>query len=210
MFTGLMRLFLRVCMVVTIMTVVSGVWHIASAGKIYAKAWLAESLLDNAWQKTKAGEQQVRPWPWADTWPVAELIVPRLGVREIILSGDSGRVLAFSPGFNEASALPGTHGKTLFSGHRDTHFTFLKDIKNGDVVEVLTANDRFEYVVSEQQVVDQRNFVLEAAIEAHDEYELNHNSLILVTCFPFDALQPGGNGRYVVVAEEIRPKQTKT
>ena len=31
-----------------------------------AKAWLAQQLLDAAWQRRLAGESDVRPWPSAD------------------------------------------------------------------------------------------------------------------------------------------------
>jgi len=201
-----MRFFLRMLMVVTIITVICGIWNIGSAGKIYAKAWLAETLLEEAWQRTLDGEQDVRPWPWADTWPVAELIVPRLGLRRIVLSGDSGRVLAFSPGYSEASTLPGTHGNTIISGHRDTHFKFLKEIQNGDRIELKTSKDHLVYIVSEQVVVDQRYFSLDAQpdfqVENQPEDQALNSSLILVTCYPFDSMQPGGNGRYLIVAEQ--------
>jgi len=200
MFSRLMRFFLRLFIVVTIITAVCGVWNIGSAGKIYAKAWLAQALLEQAWQKTLNGEQNVRPWPWADTWPVAELIVPRLGVRRIVLSGDSGRVLAFSPGYTEASALPGTYGHTVISGHRDTHFEFLKEIKSGDRIELKTSAGHFIYIVSDQVVVDQRYYWLVAKSDIHPDDQTLSGSLVLVTCYPFDALESGGNARFIVVA----------
>jgi sortase A len=206
MSSRLMRFLLRVLMVVTTITVICGIWNVGSAGKIYAKAWLAESLLEQAWQSTLKGERHVRPWPWADTWPVAELSVPHLGIRRIVLSGDSGRVLAFSPGFTEASALPGTQGNTIISGHRDTHFKFLKDLKKGDRIELKTSEYHLVYIVSEQVVVDQRYFSIDAKsgfqTDGYLEDQAISNSLILVTCYPFDALQPGGNERYIIVAEQ--------
>jgi len=30
-------------------------------------------LLERAWQETLGGETEVRPWQWADTWPIARL-----------------------------------------------------------------------------------------------------------------------------------------
>ena len=29
----------------------------------------------------------MKPWPWADTWPVARLVVPSLGIDQIVLEG---------------------------------------------------------------------------------------------------------------------------
>jgi len=183
---------------------VGGAWQIGSAGKIYIKAWFAQQLLEQAWQRTLAGERHVRPWPWADTWPVVELVVPRLGIRQIVLSGDSGRVLAFAPGHSEASAKPGALGMTVISGHRDTSFSFLKDIQDGDLIELHVPTGAFSYTVSERAVVDQRYFSLDPHINAQSE-ALHGNqayeaSLMLVTCYPFNALQAGGDERFLVLA----------
>jgi len=202
MFSRLRIFFLWLFKVVVIIFVVCGAWNIGSAGKIYAKAWLAQALLEQAWQRTLNGQQNVRPWPWADTWPVAELTIPRLGIRRIVLSGDSGRVLAFSPGYTEASAFPGTHGNTVISGHRDTHFKFLKDIKSGDRVELTTSEGHFVYTVSDQFVVDQRNYGLDAKSDMQSDDQMLSGSLVLVTCYPFEALTPGGNERLLVMAEQ--------
>jgi len=198
----LMRFVRRLFMVVIIITVMCAIWNIGSAGKIYAKAWLAQMLLEQSWQRTLDGQQNVRPWAWADTWPVAELTIPRLGISRIVLSGDSGRVLAFSPGYTEASAFPGTDGNTVISGHRDTHFRFLKDIKHGDRIELKTTEGDFVYTVSDQVVVDQRYFWLKENSDIQPDGQAPSGSLILVTCYPFDALTPGGNARFLVVAEQ--------
>jgi sortase A len=53
-----------------------GMWKIGEGSWIYAKARLAQVLLERAWTRALAGETQVTPWPWADTWPVGRLRVP--------------------------------------------------------------------------------------------------------------------------------------
>ncbi|WP_231882596.1 hypothetical protein, partial [Oleiphilus sp. HI0061] len=55
--------------------------QLGGGAKIAAKAWLSQYLIEQAWSRTLLGEERVRPWPWADTWPVAELSVPSLGVQ---------------------------------------------------------------------------------------------------------------------------------
>jgi len=42
------------------------------------KAWLAQRLLDQAWERTLASGSAEKAWPWADAWPVARLPAPRL------------------------------------------------------------------------------------------------------------------------------------
>src|SRR5512134_469774 len=103
-----------------------GLWQVGQGGWIYAKALLAQHMLQHAWARTLAGEREVRPWPWADTWPVARLRVPVHGIDLIVLDGVSGRTLAFGPGHAGGSAPPGAPGTAIISGHRDTHFRFLQ------------------------------------------------------------------------------------
>src|SRR5262245_861260 len=96
---------------------------------IRAKPRLPSTLLPKAWARTARGEPHARPWPWADTWPVARLRVPAHGVDLIVLSGVSGRTLAFGPGHVPESAAPGTPGTAIVIGHRDTHFRFLEYVR---------------------------------------------------------------------------------
>ena len=46
-------------------------WLFGGAGYIHVKAMLAQTLLRDAWAQTLVDTQPVKPWPWADTWPVA-------------------------------------------------------------------------------------------------------------------------------------------
>ena len=173
---------------------VFGMWQIGEGSWIYAKAGLAQVLLERAWTRTLSGENHVNPWPWADTWPVARLTVPAHGIDLIVLNGAYGRTLAFGPGYAESSAYPGTAGTTILTAHRDTHFRFLKDLKKRDeIVLETTKGERRIYLVRENRVVDSN----------HTAIQLNEraNRLVLVTCYPFDAMVPGGPLRYVVTAE---------
>ncbi|UCE88716.1 MAG: class GN sortase, partial [Pseudomonadota bacterium] len=67
-----------------------GAWQLGHGAWIYAKAVLAQHLLHSAWQHTLAqravsSQPRILPWPWADTWPVARLQVPRLDVDLVVL-----------------------------------------------------------------------------------------------------------------------------
>ena len=110
------------------------------AAWIPLKAELAQHLLERAWLRTLAGEPNAKPWPWADTRAVATLEVPRLGLRVIVLEGSSGRNLAFGPTLVNTTPL-GQSSDRILSGHRDTHFSFLKELKTGDKLRMRTATD---------------------------------------------------------------------
>jgi sortase A len=171
-----------------------GVWQTTHALWIPAKARLAQRLLHRAWARTLAGESEVKPWPWADTWPMARLRVPAHGVDLIVLDGVSGRTLAFGPGHASSSSRPGEPGTAIITAHRDTHFRFLERVKPGDEIFVdLPHRPPSRFSVRETAAVDSRTAVIASAPPAA--------TLALMTCYPFDAVTPGGPLRYVVIAD---------
>jgi len=170
-----------------------GLWQLSEGSWIYAKAGLAQHLLQRAWSRTLAGETNSKPWPWADTWPVARLIVPSQHIDQIVLEGAYGRTLAFGPGRVESAEPIGTPGTTILTGHRDTHFGFLQQLEPNDVIELEAPTGiRQRYRVKETRIADSRNASIDMT---HDQPRL-----VLVTCYPFDAIQAGGPLRYVVIA----------
>ncbi len=93
----------------------------------------------------------------------------------------------------DGTAPPGAPGHSLLSGHRDTHFRFLDKLVPGDEIRVQGADGAWRaYRVRGSQVVDARR----AWMLADD----GAPRLTLVTCYPFDAIVPGGPLRYVVSA----------
>ncbi|MCP4329767.1 MAG: class GN sortase [Alphaproteobacteria bacterium] len=171
----------------------AGLWLVGDGLYIRAKAVLAQHLLAGAWADTLDGAEGVKPWSWADTWPVARLSVPRLGIDHIVLAGGSGRTLAFGPGHVDGTALPGMAGTSIIGGHRDTHFRFLEKVATGDAIEV----ERADGAVRRYSVEDVRIVHKDAArMPAGDGAPV----LVLSTCYPFDAVVPGGPLRYVVTA----------
>jgi sortase A len=176
---------------VFIILIAAAMWQIGLAGWIHAKAAIAQVLLDRAWQITLTEHRQVRPWPWADTWPVAELIVPRLAVADIVLAGDSGESLAFGPGHSFASAMPEKHGTVMISGHRDTHFSYLQSLNIGDRLIIKTKSAIHYYTINKMIIVDSQGFTLDN----------NNDELVLVTCYPFNTTMAGGSERYLVIAQ---------
>jgi sortase A len=169
-----------------------GGWQVGAAGWIHAKAWLAQALLETAWQRTLATGAPAKPWPWADTWPVARLAAPAHGAELIVLAGGNGRTLAFAPGHLDGSPLPGRPGTSVIGGHRDTHFRFLERVRRGDELVVDDDAGVHRFRVTETRIVDSRTARIEPAG--------TRPALALVTCYPFDAIVPGGPLRYVVLA----------
>ena len=179
---------------------VLGSWLIGQGLWIHMKATAAQWLLQHAWVQTLKTQQPTKPWPWADTWPVGRLLVPRLGINQIILAEASGRSLAFGPGLVGHETFPdGKSQSLILSGHRDTHFSFLRDVQPKDTLAWQTVQGMWlAYAVNATAVVDSRT----TRLISHQE-EAN---VLLITCYPFDAILPGGPLRYVVTASPVSPK----
>jgi sortase A len=169
---------------------------IAAGGRaawIWSKAHLAQLLLSSAWRATRAGRSDARPWPWADCVPVAKLDFPTEDASFIVLSGASGRTMAFAPGHVDGTPLPGENGNSAISAHRDTHFALLRRLRTGDPIVVEDRHGRrHQYAVARSGVTDRRDTSILAPAAGPQ--------LTLITCYPFDAIRPGGPLRYFVIA----------
>jgi sortase A len=162
---------------------------------IHAKALVAQVLLQRAFAETIASGHPVKPWSWADTWPVARIEVKRLDASAIALAGSSGQALAFGPGHVELTPDAGERGVAVYSAHRDTHFRFLKDVAIGDEIVITRSDGRvFRYRADGASVV---RFDASGIDPLSGGYEL-----VLSTCWPFDAVTPGPQ-RYVLHATMI-------
>ena len=163
---------------------------------IFAKAQLAQVLLERAFSQSIATGQPVKAWGWTDTWPVARLEIPRLQASAIVLRGGSGEALAFGPALLDETARIGEPGTAVIAAHRDTHFAFLKDAVVDDLITV-TRNDGlvFTYRVTGTSIVDWNKSGL-------DRHAKGFN-LVLSTCYPFGAITRGPL-RYLVHAELVR------
>ncbi len=170
---------------------------LGQAAWIHAKAGLGQYLIARAWERTRGeGSETAKPWPWADSWPVARLQVPELEVDLIVLAGGEGRTLAWGPGHLAGTARPGGPGNAVVGGHRDTHFAFLRELEvDQEIVTEDGRGARHSYRVREHFVTHERDTsVLEPPLDP------DARQLTLVTCWPFDSPIPGGPERYVVVA----------
>lgn len=164
----------------------------AKALYIPAKAEVAQFLLARAFDASIEQGTPVKPWSWADTAPVARIAVDRLGVSDIVLSGGSGEAMAFGP----TEVLDDrARGVTILAAHRDTHFTFIRDLKIGDEItlERIDGSDA-AYRVRGFETVRWDEFTY----PAHGGDGL----LALATCWPFGS-QTRGPLRRVVWAEQV-------
>jgi len=171
--------------------VVQGLW-------IPAKAEVAQVLLDRAFARSVASGEPHKPWPWADTVPVARIEAERLGVSEVVLSGGSGEAMAFGP--TELGNLP--PDIRVLAGHRDTHFRFVRNLKHDDTLVLHDVDG---------SIARYRVFGFATVRWDRFAYPLlpNRPLLVLATCDPTDPA-PGGPRRLVVWAERIGGEEERS
>jgi len=176
-------------------SIVIGALLLSQAFYMDAKAILAQLLIAHSWTTADKQSSAPKPWPWADTRAIAKLEVPALGKTLFVMQDASGESLAFGPGHLPASAAPGGEGHVIVSGHRDSHFEFLQDLQVGQIVSIedYGANQKRYQVVS--------SHILDTDTETLSVTE--RDQLTLITCYPFQALIPGGPLRFIVTAIAI-------
>ncbi|HIP76700.1 MAG TPA: class GN sortase [Psychromonas hadalis] len=161
-----------------------------------AKALLAQQLLSFAWARHLDDGQYHRAWPWADSMPIAQLILGENAQPFVVLSGVSGENLALSPSWMQSTSAFNQGGNSVIFAHNDTHFNPLKNAQLGNEISVvLRGKEEFHYKISKLKIVDKNDLtVLE-----NDGIE----KITLITCYPFDSTVRHTRLRYIVIAERV-------
>jgi LPXTG-site transpeptidase (sortase) family protein len=153
-------------------------------GSTYARGAFARSDARAAWERAEA-RRAVREARLIDLdaerrlvrrgAPIARLIVPSIGLDEVVVEGVGDNELNAGPGHLPGSPFPGDAGNTVISAHRDRHFSTLGDLKIGDTVYTETASRRTAWIVKTRRVVRAGK----PALFSSDE-----PMLTLTTCWP--------------------------
>ena len=194
----------------------SGQWVLGAAavlmlgycGLVLADSWLFqkaerrqfEQLLHDR-QKTSDARIRASSSTSAGIWPpavtgglIGRIEIPRLGLSVIVVEGVNRLILRRSVGHIPGTALPGQPGNVGISGHRDTFFRPLRNIRRDDVITLTTLLGEYRYRVVSTKVVSPSD------VEVLDPGK--NEILTLVTCYPFYfvGLAPG---RFIVRAERV-------
>jgi sortase A len=125
---------------------------------------------------------------------IGRLEIPRLRLSVMVFEGIDKTTFRRAAGHIPGTALPGQPGNVGLSGHRDTFFRPLKDLRIKDEVQIATLRGNFEYEVESLRVVEPEDVgVLAASAE---------NVLTLVTCYPFYYVGPAPK-RWIVRARQV-------
>ena len=125
---------------------------------------------------------------------IGRIDIPRLSLSVIVIEGTSGTTLRRAVGHIRGTALPGAPGNIGISGHRDTYFRPLRNIRQDDIITLTTVLGEFRYRVVSTKIVSPSDVaVLRAS---------GNEVLTLVTCYPFFFVGAAPS-RFIVRAERI-------
>jgi sortase A len=129
---------------------------------------------------------------------IGSLTIPALKRKITILQGTEEKELKKGVGHFLQSVLPGEGDNCVLSGHRDTVFREIGNLKIGDQLIVETVAGVFTYEVKGKRIVhaDDKTVIVPTP----------NAVLTMTTCYPFYAI---GNApdRYIVSADLVKSEQ---
>ena len=84
---------------------------------------------------------------------IGRIEIQRLGLEAIVIEGTSKSTLRRAVGHIAGTALPGEIGNIGISGHRDTFFRPLRNIRKDDIITLTTLSGEFRYRVVSTRIV---------------------------------------------------------
>lgn len=126
---------------------------------------------------------------------IGAIEISRVGLKAMIVQGDSTKLLNRAVGHLPTSALPGETGNVALAAHRDGLFRPLRRVLPGDTITLRTTEREFRYEVLWTAVVPP------SAVSVLQPTK--NPALTLVTCFPFYYVG-GAPERFVVRARQVQ------
>jgi sortase A len=126
--------------------------------------------------------------------PLGRIEISTIGLKAMILEGTDARTLRRAVGHIPGTPLPGQQGNVVITGHRDTFFRPLCNIRKDDEITLTTLNGSYRYRVDSTEVVEPED--TEVLADSGDAV------LTLVTCYPFYFVGPAPK-RFIVHAHMI-------
>ena len=125
---------------------------------------------------------------------MGEVIIPSISLKYPLIHGTLEEHLAKGIGHYAGSVYPGEGGNVIISGHRDTVFRNLGDVKIGDSITINTSYGSYTYKASSTRIVDKddRTVIVPS----------NKEMLTITTCYPFSYIGSAPK-RYIVIAQFV-------
>ena len=167
-------------------------------GFVLADSWMFQRGEGRQFERLLAdGRKPASPLlsaPAATSGLIGRIEIIRIGISAIVVEGTSTATLRRAVGHVPGTPMPGQSGNVAFTGHRDTFFRPLRNIRGNDIIVVTTLQGEYRYRVVSTKVVG-----------PHDVSVLDPSGnqiLTLVTCYPFYFVGAAPD-RFIVRAERV-------
>ncbi len=174
--------------------VLGGMAVLGGAGWRYAGGVVARDRARAEWERIEARQRllaahekvadsvdDVASGPFAPGTPVARLLIPSIGLDEVIVAGVGGKELDSGPGHLPGTPLPGATGNSVISAHRDMHFRRFGELAPGDTVTTVTTSHRVTWRITGRRIVGADEPAL---------FQTDGRELTLTTCWPIRMIGP--------------------
>jgi sortase A len=125
---------------------------------------------------------------------VGRLVITRIRLNVMVVEGTDDKNLNRAAGHVIGTALPGESGNIAISGHRDTFFRPLRNLRKNDDILLEAAAATFRYRVESMTVMTPED--TEVLSGTSDD------TLTLITCYPFDFVGSAPN-RFIIRAKRM-------
>lgn len=177
-------------------------WRYAAMTAIVVGAGLLIYVISQYWAMYSEQKRLVTQWQHQQLRLSADgqvtddgltrLTIPKINFNAVVVEGTSHRALLLGPGHLKETPAPGDLGNSVISGHRDTFFRHLYELKKGDVITVQRSGQSFDYEVTGKRIVQPTDLsVLDPTPDAR---------LTLITCYPIYYIGPAPE-RLIVFAK---------
>jgi len=163
-----------------------------------SEATESATATDTSWIEgvQSSATQRVDPTP-ATGEKFGTLKIPALGKSLPIIEGTGTKELSKGVGHFAQSVMPGKPDNCVLSGHRDTVFTGLGELNQGDVFVVTTTAGEFTYRITKTRIVDDEDRTVIVPTD--------HAVLTVTTCYPFDYVGSAPK-RYILTADLVETR----
>lgn len=153
--------------------ILAGVALLLYVASQYATMYAAQQRLTQEWQQQNL---QLATQPAGLVTTLTRLTIPSIKLDAVVVEGVDRKHLLVGPGHLPDTPEPGEPGNAVISGHRDTFFRHIHELKSGDYIMVERAGRRFRYEVTGKKVVQPTDM---AVVQPTPDSQLT-----LLTCYP--------------------------
>jgi len=163
----------------------------------YAHMFLQQRRLAREWQRQQAvASLQVDS---DSDGALTRLSIPSIHLDAIVVEGTTRHDLLLGPGHIKGTAEAGQPGNVVITGHRDTFFRHVHELRKGDIVILQREGKTYRYEVTAKRIVGAEDVsVLRPA---------GDSGLTLITCYPTYYIGPAPN-RLVVFTKKVGDGQS--